>query len=255
MQAERSRTNGCGADLPAIAPALEIRSNRRHGKRRLDCLDVAQNRAARYARRHRIARPLWPLIATFILVALLFERSQVPEGVRLPKKSDKLSGNRETIQDVALGGLLVADEGGDVTGGWPEPKNRPPSGFLAKDVGQAIAFLIRNRGRLDNEVIRAKWKIVDEFSLPLAIYLRDIEARGEWDNLEIEISAASPGAPEGSVGAIPKSPRHRKIRRLATDWSVLGKELLSADVASAPPTNPLFQPGGDDPDGDNAWRP
>lgn len=52
----------------------------------------------------------------------------------------------------------------------------PPANVQAKHSAQMIAFLIRNRGRLDNDVVLKKWKHLDRTSMRLAIYPRDSEA-------------------------------------------------------------------------------
>ncbi|KRB16387.1 hypothetical protein ASD99_08450 [Mesorhizobium sp. Root695] len=110
-----------------------------------------------------------------------------------------------------------------------------------------VAFLIRNRGRLDNEAVRAKWDIIDRISLPLAVYLREIEATAAWDDLEKEISAAPPGSPAVSPAEIPKSQHHRKILRLLPEWSRRGEEFLSS-VPAGDSTRTPIPDGGDEPD-------
>lgn len=108
-------------------------------------------------------------------------------------------------------------------------QNRPPGQFLAKDATQIVAFLIRNRGRFDNEAIRAKWSILDRISLPLAIYLREIEANSAWDDLEKELSDSRYEVPVSKKPGEPQSPRHRKILRLLSEWSQRSEELLFGD--------------------------
>lgn len=254
MHIDGSRWRYHSGDHPVLLPSRSIQSNWRDGERRLRCLDVARNRAIRYARRHRIAKPLRPLIVAVILVSLIFERSRWLELVRLPKKLDNARGTPDYVPDVAHAEPGVAEEDEYVSGDWSEPRNKPPTSFLSRDAAQAMAFLIRNRGRLDNEVVREKWNIVDRFSLSTAIYLREVEARGAWDDLEREISEAALGSPAGSSGAVPKSPRHRKILRLAADWSPRGEELLATINTPETCTAPVPEIG-DDPLGGNTWKP
>lgn len=224
------------------------------GKRRR-CGDVARMRALRYARARRIRQSLWPLIAALILIGLIVHRQPLPvsrAGARPLGKGER--GPPVPGADVGPGidGLSdPADAGGMIEEG-PQPKYRPPVGFLAKDTAQVVGFLIRNHGRLDNEAVRAKWDHVDRLSLPLAVYLREIEAVGAWDDVEKEIAAAPPGASATSRDEMPTSIRHRKILRLLPEWSRRGKELMSPEPAGdTTRTTPSPSPdidGDDDPD-------
>jgi hypothetical protein len=76
--------------------------------------------------------------------------------------------------------------------------------------------------------------LLDEYSLPLAIYLREVEATGAWDDLEKEIRTArlQPGTPARSD--MPKSIRHQKILTLLPDWSCRGEDILSGSEADDP---------------------
>jgi hypothetical protein len=222
-------------------------------QKRLGCGDVARKRAARYARRQRIAKPLWALIAVIILVGMIFERRPLPVlswARRRPLGDDEgappMSGS-DGVQDVD--GLPGPADTDDAMESRPTPQYRPSTRFLAKDMSQVVAFLIRNRGKLDTPVVRAKWDHVDRLSLPLAIYLREIEAIDAWADLEKEISAAPPGAPVMSGAEMPKSMRHRAILRLIPEWVRRGEELLSpAPAGDSTPTPCPDIDGDDDPD-------
>jgi hypothetical protein len=133
------------------------------------------------------------------------------------------------------------DESGD---GAPQPRYRPPEDFLAKDVAQVIAFLIRNRGRIDTQAVRAKWDMLDRFSLPLAVHLREIEATGAWDGLEKEIRTARP--PALAAPYMPHSVRHRKILALLSEWEKHGEDILSGSEENDPAPAP--DPTPDDPE-------
>lgn len=217
-------------------------------QQRVGCSGVARNRAARYARKRRIPKPLWPLISAAILVGLIFERRPPPtlswavgrlpatdrtKDTAVPLPEPEATQNEDMFVDAA-----------DTSA--PEPQYLPPAQFLAKDAAQLVDFLVRNRGRLDNELVRAKWKIVDRFSLPLAIYLREIEANATWDDLEKEISAVPPGSPATFPAQIPKSPRHRKILRLLPEWTRRGEEFISP-VPIGDSTLTPTPDGGDEP--------
>lgn len=236
--------------VPSAAPRA---TSKRDTGRRLGCGDVARNRAARYARQRRIHKRLWPLIASFILMGLIFERRPLPAFSWARRRSLRDDEGTPPIpgQDKVQGvdGFLDPAATGDTAHNNPEPRYRPPARFLAKDISQVVAFLIRNRGKLDTPVVRAKWDHVDRLSLPLAIYLREIEAMDAWADLEKEISAAPPGVPIMSRAEMPKSMRHRKILRLLPEWSRRGDELLSPQPAedSTPTPSPDID-GDDDPD-------
>jgi hypothetical protein len=253
--------------LPVADPWLDIRVGRvplavdrstakRDDPRRLDCRDVARNRAARYARRRRVPRSLWPIIAAFVLVGLVFERrpfpaflvegKAAPEGGRMPPVSMPEPDGEEDI-DRRPG----PDDASSAAGGIPEPHYRPSADFLAtdKDIAQIVAFIIRNRGRLDNDAVRAKWELLDRVSLPLAIHLREVEANAAWDDLEEEISATPPGMPASSRSGLSKSIRHRKILRLVSEWVRRGEDLLTGgDAADASPDDAPTPDGDDGPD-------
>lgn len=207
-------------------------------RRKRGCGEVAHRRAARYAIKHRIPKTLWPLIAAVILVWLIFDRR--------PLAVVSWTWGRPATNGGALRSAPMPDpdDGQDIdrfpssgdTGSAfddvPEPQYQPPSDFLVKDVVQVVAFLLRNRGRLDNVAVRAKWDLLDRLSLPLAIYLRDVEAKAAWNDLEQEISVAPYGTPGVSGRDLPKSLRHGKLLRLLPEWSRRGEELLSPRPAN-----------------------
>jgi hypothetical protein len=117
-------------------------------------------------------------------------------------------------------------------------RHTPPADFPLQQATQVLAFLIRNRGKLDNEVVQQKWRHLDRISLPLAVYLRDVEARDEWSVIEKEVSS-TPLSPEQASGhrGIRCTSRHRKLMDAAQEWQRRGQELLtlieSEEVATA----------------------
>lgn len=214
---------------PASVHALPRRSN----KRRLRCHDVARNRAQGYARRHRIARLLQPLIAAALLVGLLLERRPGPLfawslGKRKPDHdsgsamSPATSGETDRLSAAFATGGDTGGSGRDVL----QPQLRPPSEFLARDLAQIVAFLIRNRGRVDNEVVRMKWAMLDRMSLPLAVYLRDVEAKGSWNELSAELPKAQLETRRRPAGAREPSLLQRRLLGIIPEWSSRGDRLL-----------------------------
>lgn len=214
-------------------PAAVRRRTRQSLVRRRGCGEVARRRAARYATKRRIPKSLWPFIAAAILVWLIFDR-RAPSAVEWAGGTPDTEGSAicntsmpepHEGQDIDRSATPV--DTGSAINGIPQPKHLPPVGFLAEEAVQVVAFLIRNRGRLDNDAVRAKWEIVDRISLPLAIYLREVEAKAAWNELEREIAVAAWGVPAISGSDLPKSPRHRKLLRLLPEWSRRGEEFLS----------------------------
>jgi hypothetical protein len=230
-----------GLGAPAFPHRSEISGltharRRRPDDKRLRCADVARNRAVRYARRHRKARAFLPLISIGILVGLLLERRPALLAVRTgiqPDPARYKASRPKAAGDGAHPDGAAIDESGD---GAPQPRYRPPEDFLAKDVAQVIAFLIRNRGRIDTQAVRTKWNILDRFSLPLAVHLREIEATGAWNDLEREIRTARP--PALAAPYMPHSVRHRKLLALLPEWENRGEVLLSGSEEHNPAPAP-----------------
>jgi hypothetical protein len=248
--------------IPAADPWRDIRldpvpsstaslPSRRDGRRRLGCGDVARNRSARYVKRRRTPPLLRPLIAAAFLIGLVFERlplrtfsrtegKAAPDGGRMPSAS-------MPEEDRGTDRLPDPDDADGAAGGSPEPRYRPPADFLAtdKEVAQAVAFLIRNRGRIDTDAVRTKWKILDRVSLALAVHLREVEADAAWDDLEKEIAAAPAGTPATSLSGLPKSIRHRKILRLIPEWTQRGEDILLGMSAADDSPDDVPTPDGD----------
>jgi hypothetical protein len=122
-------------------------------------------------------------------------------------------------------GIEPHDTGADLRGSL-RADLRPPTELLSSGTAQLVAFLIRNRGRIDNQVVRERWNQLDRVSLPLAIHLRQIEADGAWDVLEREIATAPPVKlhVKGKAGSL----RHLRILGLLPDWVHRGEELLAS---------------------------
>jgi hypothetical protein len=193
-------------------------------------------------------RVFLPFISIAILIGVLFERRPVMLLTRTWKRP---APEKDQISLPMMGGdwdgwrpdETVVDESGDDA---PQPRYRPPGTFLAKDVAQITAFLIRNRGRIDTQAVRTKWDILDRFSLPLAVHLREIEATGAWDDLEKEIRTARP--PALAAPYMPHSVRHRKILALLPEWEKRGEDILSGSEENDPAPAPDSTPDAPDTD-------
>ena len=216
-----------------VPPAAAGAASRHDAGRRRDCGDVARSRAARYARKRRIPKPLWPLIAALILIGMIFDRRAPMAAPRKAGRPTMVSATMAVsrVSRPDLDRLAASTDTGSAIDSTPSPQYRPSSNFLSGEVAQVIAFLIRNRGKLDTDAVRAKWDRLDRASLPLAFFLREVEAATAWDDLEKEIAAAAPGLPATLRINIPKSPRHRKLLRLMPEWSRRGEDLLTTLIS------------------------
>lgn len=232
-------------------PPVSARPTHKNGNRsQPGCGDVARKRAARYARKRRIPRLLWPLVAAFFLIGLIVERRpiRVFSGTEGKPVSEGVVMRSTSMPERAeWGNDRPPDPGtGSAVNGDPKPRYLPPSDFLAtdKEIAQIVAFLIRNRGKLDTDPVRMKWEILDRVSLPLAIFLREVEATAAWDELDGEIKAAPPLNADAPSMAMLRSLWHRKIFGLLPEWSARGEELVSNAMTVEPSEEPA--PGGTD---------
>jgi hypothetical protein len=241
---------GNAARHPAT-PRTETGARR---NRRLRCADVARNRATRYARRRRIAGWLWPLVTAFVLMNLILERRPSPafpwSGKRPVDDGDTMHHPPGSEPEAEHDPLPDPNDTVGAISGDPEPRHLPPPDFLTtrKEVAQIVAFLIRNRGKLDTGPVRMKWEILDRASLPLAIFLREIEAASAWDDLEEEIAAARSDVSAAPGMGLPKSPRHRKILHLLPEWTRRGEDILSPEPAGDDSPAATLDDDNDDPD-------
>lgn len=234
-----SKDRGIGRQTRHVTSAHVDGPEKPADAKRLRCADVARNRAFRYAKQHRIAKPLWPLIATAMLIGLVFERRSLPSFHW--KENRAVSGDDSGCE--RLSGQTLDHNEHDLVA-------QPSKHFLARDVAQSIAFLIRNRGRQDNNAVRTKWKAIDTFSLPLAIYLREIEAFGTWDELQFEVSTVMLEPSARLSKGMSRSLRHEKIVALLPEWQRRGEKLLSTiDGAGGADGNLPPDAAPDEPDG------
>jgi hypothetical protein len=199
--------------------------------KKLGCSDVARSRARRYARQHPAARPFLPLFTIVTFVALIFQRVLFAS---LGSKVQDFAGSDANPAKEANALLLPTEKPDTLAAspcqGEPSPQYKPSSRSGSQHVAELIAFLIRNRGRIDTRVVQQKWDGLDQLSLPLALFLREIEATAGWDDLEREIAATRCDGPGASNIEQLKSHRHRKILQLLPDWKQRGEELLATDT-------------------------
>lgn len=233
-------------------------------RRQLSCVDVARSRAARYARQHRIARLLWPFMGAIIFVALIFDRNAraiVKQGpfrvlwkegltpsVPIPLAREEIRASTSSV-DNATDGSADGEE--------PQAQHRPPASFLLPDVVDVTMSLIRNKGRIDTEPVRMRWRILDEMALPLAVYLRDIEERNAWRELDAETLAVPEDRCAHPTHGRSNSLRYRKVLTILPNWVARGEALMSGadlDHTFVGPIRELDPERSDNPDTSN-WKP
>lgn len=225
-------------------------------KTQLGCGSVARNRARRYLAKRGLPKGLWPIITAAILIAIVFDRQVQPRMPRSFVLSDQKGKKGCPIDEAqkAADPFPAPAETGAALHGEADLRCKPPVDFQSKHAAQMVAFLTRNRGRLDNEVVREKWRHLDQMSLPLAVYLREIEASNTWSGLDREISEATLTPSVRPPKGLLRSVQHQKIVLLLPEWQRRGEALLSTIGGSGDddddPKPNVVHDGPDDPDDD-----
>jgi hypothetical protein len=226
----------------------------------LPCGTVARNRARRQAARRQLPKAMTPAIAAAIFLSLMFNRfQQFVAGWNCTSSLDSHKGPSSYDPPPETGARSVSltpasIDGSEIRIGKSERTYQPPASFRSEHLAQMVAFLIRHRGRIDNEAVKEKWRHLDHYALPLAVYLRDIEANEAWDDLELEMKDIL--RPDRHCAATP-STLSRSTLALIPDWSRRGEELIAAVSALAEPISSLNPAQGDDlkHSGDDATTP
>ncbi|WP_421927170.1 hypothetical protein [Neoaquamicrobium sediminum] len=201
---------------------------------------------------------LLPLVVMMVFLQLGFERCRQPwvrnarggalgarGGTPMSAPTPFLS---RAFDACANDAARIIDHEGDDDGGKAGAScldHRPPAARPGQDAAIIVAFLLRNRGRIDNDVVRHKWDLLDRFSLPLAVYLRDVEASGAWQALENELATAqlrpTPKSRRGKV----RSLHHQRLMGLFPEWTGRGEDLMlramggdMADAVHVEPSGP-----------------
>jgi len=227
-------------DLP------HFRTAKARGKPRRGCGTVSRKRARRYVADRRLPKALWPILAAVFLIAIMLDRQIEPAFVRVLSRNRQVGRKSRAAEDGQAVRPLPSETGAALNG-EAALRYRPPADFQARDAAQMIAFLIRNRGKVDNDVVREKWKHIDRTSMPLAVFLRDVEAKDEWAALEHEI-AMCPFPPKSATGCpnAPSSVRHRRILELMPGWLQRGEDLLTSAETDGPDLEELDRRPDDD---------
>lgn len=216
---------------------------------RTGCGTVARKRARRYLAKRRVPMALWPIIAAVIFIIIAFDR-QIKPVLSRDISYNRLAGWKARSEDDRRDEAdhALPSETSAALNGEAALRNRPPIDFQAKHTAQIVAFLIRNRGTVDNDVVREKWKHLDRASMPLAVYLRNVEANDECSALEREISRCPLPSKSASGPDIPSSMRHRRIQELMPEWIRRGEVLLTWPDADEPAPTETSEHRPDDDD-------
>lgn len=222
--------------------------NAKTASRRLSpaCLAIAENRARRQAARQLLPNAFMPAMAAIIFLGLMNDRlRQFLIGYGRSLLSGKSSRRNQTIRQPApvFGETSCSSSLGEVSCALPAhglAARQPNSALELERVAQIIAFLIRNGGRIDNNAVKQKWQSLDRHALPLAVYLRDIEAKNAWEEVEQEMRSLDSG--RGHYSKMSLSIRTRNILALMPIWSHRGDGLMAGTVPSGPSGTSL---GGD----------
>lgn len=240
----------------SVHPHLVLDSDLARPKVQRGCGAVARKRARRYLARRRLPKALWPMIAAVILVVIAFDRQIEPalarkfSHSRRAERKARPAGNGRDEEAYAL-----PSETGAALNGEAALRYRPSADFQSKHAAQMIAFLIRNRGKLDNEVVREKWKHLDRNSIPLAVYLRDVESHDEWSTLEREILTCPFPSKSATGPTVSFSVRHWRISELMPEWIRRGEKLLTWLETDEPAPTESSEHRPDDDDTDPAPTP
>lgn len=222
--------------------------------RRRPCWIIARRRAQNLVRKRHL--PGW-LVVVMIMVMLM------PIAIDNLRQRLTRQKARHASQPNFTAALNVQEGTDVVSQGKPIEKihdaedgtehavmaYRPPADFQSKHLVQILASLIRNRGRPDNSATRLKWQHLDHFALALAVYLREIQAKDGWRELEKEIRALKLGTVEPErLARNSLSIHHSRILALVPSWRARGEELLS--LVESVPSSSTEHSAGMTPSGD-----
>jgi hypothetical protein len=163
------------------------------------------------------------LLAKAVFLAIL-DLSMRPS----PPPRTEFEDGEQSPQSVDFSGSPGADETAGIIHGQTPGDYLPPLSIGDLELARALDFLIRNRGS-QGPVADRRWQVVERVSLPLAVYLREIDDRSRWGDLRNEIrrtQASCVRTPDPSERDLNRE-YLVKVAALAGTWVDRGWSLLA----------------------------
>lgn len=207
------------------------------------CIPVIMRRA-RTAKERAPRLPCLPEVVFLTVLAGLLARATLLAISALSKRPSpsrtSFEGSEQSPRPVDVKGSLGGDEIAGITHGQTPRDYLPPLSTCDLKLVRALDFLIRNRGS-QGPMADRRWQVVERISLPLAVYLREIDDRSRWGDLRNEIRRAQVSCVR--VPATSERDLNReylvKVATLANTWVDRGRSLLAElEAAKKDPGSP-----------------
>ncbi len=189
-------------------------------------------RRARWAKERAPRLPCLPEVVFLTVLVGLFVRAAVlaisAQSTRPPPSQTVFEGGEQSPRPVDFSGSPRAGETIGVIHGQTPQDYLPPLSIGDLELARALDFLIRNRGS-QGPVADRRWQVVERGSLPLAVYLREVDDCSRWGDLRNEIRCAQVSCvrtPDPSERDL-KREYLVKVATLANAWVDRGRSLLA----------------------------
>lgn len=226
-------SNRSGNRLGLLSPRQQIGA----------CVPLIMRRARR-AKERAPRLPCLPEVIFLTVLAGLFAKAALRAifalSTRPSPSRTSFEGGEQSPRPVGLKGSLGANETAGIIHGQTPGDYLPPLSIGDLELARALDFLIRNRGS-QGPVADRRWQVVERISLPLAVYLREVDDRSLWCELRNETRRT-----QVSCVRIP-DPSERDLNReylvkvatLAGTWVDRGRSLLAElEAAEKDPGSP-----------------
>ncbi len=230
------------------------RQKNRHGSRSSRrqvgaCIPVIMRRARRAKERAPRLPCLPEVIFLTVLAGLLVRTAILALSTRPSPSWTVFEGDKRSPRPVGFNGSRGADETAGIIHGQTPRDYLPPLSIGNLELARTLDFLIRNRGS-QGPMADRRWKIVQRISLPLAVYLREIDDCSRWGELRNEIRRTQVSCvrtPDPSERDLNRE-YLVKVATLADTWVERGRSLLAElEMAETDPSSPklVLDPSGD----------
>lgn len=212
------------------------RSENRHGlrspRRQIGACVPLIMRRARRAKKRAPRLPCLPEVIFITVLAGLLSRAVLlaifaPSTRPSPSRAVSESGE-QSPRLLDFSGSPGADRTAGMVHGQTRRDYLPPLSIGDLELARALDFLIRNRGS-QGPVADRRWQVVERVSLPLAVYLREIDDRSRWSDLRNEVrrtQAPCVRTPDPSERDLNRE-YLVKVATLADTWVDRGRSLLA----------------------------